>query len=79
MDFGPVVSVTSFDHVEETVEHANATLYGLNASVWTDNEALGRSIAERVRCGTMTINDAYLAGWTSGRTQGAPESTTAWP
>lgn len=63
--FGPLVSLSPFDHVDEAVERANATPFGLNASVWTDDEARGRSIAERIRCGTVTINDAYLAGWTS--------------
>lgn len=63
--FGPVVSVAPFDHVDEAIERANATPYGLNASVWTDDEDRGRSIAERIGCGTVTINDAYLAGWTS--------------
>ncbi|MFC7224134.1 aldehyde dehydrogenase family protein [Halalkalicoccus sp. GCM10025322] len=47
------------------VERANATPYGLNASVWTDDEDRGRSIAQRIRCGMVTVNDAYFAGWTS--------------
>lgn len=63
--FGPVVSVVPFDHVDEAVERANATPYGLNASVWTNDEDRGRSIAQRIRCGTVTVNDAYFAGWTS--------------
>ncbi|MFD6389063.1 succinic semialdehyde dehydrogenase [Nocardia sp. NPDC060259] len=63
--FGPVVSIYSFGDVDEAVERANATAYGLNASVWTRNGAEGRAVAARVRAGTVNVNDAYAAAWGS--------------
>ena len=63
--FGPVVAVYRFDSVDEAVERANATPYGLNASIWTRDTALGRRIATRLRCGTVNVNEAYAAAWAS--------------
>jgi succinate-semialdehyde dehydrogenase/glutarate-semialdehyde dehydrogenase len=57
--FGPVVAVAPFEDVDEAVELANATDYGLNASLWTEDEAFGRRVARRVRAGTVNVNDAY--------------------
>ena len=39
--FGPVVSVYPFDSEDEAVERANATRYGLNASIWTRDTVRG--------------------------------------
>ncbi len=56
--FGPVGAVMPFDDVEEAVRLANATRYGLSASVWTRDVNAAHSIAARVRAGTVWIN-----GW----------------
>ncbi|MFF4342928.1 succinic semialdehyde dehydrogenase [Kitasatospora sp. NPDC001540] len=63
--FGPVVSIYAFRHVEEAIARANATPYGLNASVWTRNGALGRAVAARVHAGTVNVNEAFAAAWGS--------------
>ncbi|MEU6458976.1 succinic semialdehyde dehydrogenase [Streptomyces sp. NPDC047065] len=63
--FGPVVSVHSFRDVEEAIARANATPYGLNASVWSGNGARGRAVAARVRAGTVNVNEAFAAAWGS--------------
>ena len=65
--FGPVVSVYRFADEDEAVERANATPYGLNASVWTRNGAHGRRIAARLRAGTVNVNEAYAATYGSVR------------
>ena len=63
--FGPVVALYEFDTINEAVERANATPYGLNASVWTRDTALGHRVATRLRCGTVNVNEAYAAAWGS--------------
>src|SRR4029079_5194176 len=63
--FGPVVSVYKFDSVNEAVERANATTYGLNASVWTRDTAKGRRLATRLQAGTVNVNEVYSATWAS--------------
>jgi succinate-semialdehyde dehydrogenase/glutarate-semialdehyde dehydrogenase len=63
--FGPVVAVYRFESNHEAIERANATRYGLNASIWSRDAELARRMATRVECGTVTVNDTYVAGWAS--------------
>jgi succinate-semialdehyde dehydrogenase/glutarate-semialdehyde dehydrogenase len=63
--FGPVVAVYKFDTANEAIERANATPYGLNASVWTRDTAKGRRLATRIQAGTVNVNEAYGATWGS--------------
>ncbi|WP_280236070.1 succinic semialdehyde dehydrogenase [Nocardia cyriacigeorgica] len=63
--FGPVVSIYPYDDVEDAIALANATPYGLNASVWSRNGARGRAVAARLHAGTVNVNDAYAAAWGS--------------
>jgi succinate-semialdehyde dehydrogenase / glutarate-semialdehyde dehydrogenase len=63
--FGPVVSVYTFATEEEAIARANATHYGLNASVVTRDVRHGRRIAARLQAGTVNINEGYAAAWGS--------------
>ncbi|MEU9709607.1 succinic semialdehyde dehydrogenase [Streptomyces sp. NPDC047967] len=63
--FGPVVSIHTYRDVDEAVALANATSYGLNASVWSRNGARGRAVAARVHAGTVNVNEAFAAAWGS--------------
>ncbi len=63
--FGPVVSVYSFATDDEAVALANASPYGLNASVWTRNARRGIELARRIRSGAVNVNEAYGAAWGS--------------
>jgi succinate-semialdehyde dehydrogenase/glutarate-semialdehyde dehydrogenase len=67
--FGPVAAVCRCDSVDEMVERANDTTYGLNASVWTSNARSGRQVAARLQAGTVNVNEAYAATFGSA---GAP-------
>ena len=55
--FGPLLPVVPFIDVDEAIKIANATPYGLSASVWTSNVRRGRKIAMRVQAGSVLIND----------------------
>jgi succinate-semialdehyde dehydrogenase/glutarate-semialdehyde dehydrogenase len=63
--FGPLVSIYRFGSDDEAVELANATRYGLNASVWSRSSRRGRDLAARLRAGTVNVNEAYAAAWGS--------------
>ncbi|MEZ5312554.1 MAG: succinic semialdehyde dehydrogenase [Thermoanaerobaculia bacterium] len=63
--FGPIVSVYPFESNHDAVERCNSSRYGLNASIWSRDAELARRTATRLECGTVTINDTYVAGWAS--------------
>jgi acyl-CoA reductase-like NAD-dependent aldehyde dehydrogenase len=54
--FGPVAVILPFKDTDEAVRLANDTAYGLAANVWCDDPVLARSVAQRVRAGTVWIN-----------------------
>jgi aldehyde dehydrogenase (NAD+) len=53
--FGPVATVTTYDNDEEAIELANATVYGLSATVSGDPHKAA-DVAPRLRAGMVTIN-----------------------
>lgn len=55
--FGPVAPVTTFSNDAEAIALANATQYGLTASVQTADAERGRVIAEQIRAGMVHVND----------------------
>ncbi|WP_027256168.1 aldehyde dehydrogenase [Leisingera aquimarina] len=54
--FGPVLSVIPFDSEEEAVAMANDSIYGLAASVWTDNLSRACRVADKLQVGTVSVN-----------------------
>jgi aldehyde dehydrogenase (NAD+)/phenylacetaldehyde dehydrogenase len=54
--FGPVLSVLTFEDVEEALALANRTVYGLAAGIWTRDIGKAIRTARAVRAGTVWIN-----------------------
>ncbi|MDQ3199653.1 MAG: aldehyde dehydrogenase [Verrucomicrobiota bacterium] len=54
--FGPVVTITPFNHEDEVIGYANDTEYGLASSVWTQNLNRAHRVAERIQTGTVWVN-----------------------
>jgi acyl-CoA reductase-like NAD-dependent aldehyde dehydrogenase len=54
--FGPVMSVIRFKTESEAVAMANASSYGLQASVWSDNLNRAHRVARALRAGTVHVN-----------------------
>jgi gamma-glutamyl-gamma-aminobutyraldehyde dehydrogenase len=54
--FGPVLSVVTFDSLDEAVALANDTVYGLAASVWSADLSTAHETARRLRAGTVWVN-----------------------
>jgi len=54
--FGPVLSVIPFDTEEQAVTMANDSIYGLAASVWTDNLSRACRVSDKLMAGTVSVN-----------------------
>ena len=54
--FGPALPVMPFSDVEDAVERANATEFGLGGSVWAGDPVTGAGIARRLECGMAWVN-----------------------
>ena len=57
--FGPVISAMPFDSVEEVIQRANNTTYGLGAGVWTRDVSKAHQVAAAIKAGTVWVN-CYL-------------------
>ncbi len=57
--FGPVVTVERFRTEDEAVRLANDTRYGLAGGVWTSDASRAQRVAQRLRHGTVWINDFH--------------------
>ena len=54
--FGPALPVIAYRDVDDAVERANATHFGLSGSVWSGDADRAAEVAERLECGTAWVN-----------------------
>jgi aminomuconate-semialdehyde/2-hydroxymuconate-6-semialdehyde dehydrogenase len=54
--FGPVVTLQKFNDAQEALALANASEYGLAATIWTQDISLANSMAQQINCGIVWIN-----------------------
>jgi phenylacetaldehyde dehydrogenase len=54
--FGPVVTATPFSDMNEIINRANDTVYGLAAGVWTRDVKKAHAVASKLKAGTVWIN-----------------------
>jgi len=54
--FGPVAAVVRVRDADEAVDVANDSAYGLGASIWTGDAALGERLARRIEAGSVFVN-----------------------
>ncbi|RRR73431.1 MAG: aldehyde dehydrogenase [Candidatus Viridilinea halotolerans] len=58
--FGPVLAVMPYDELGEAIKIANDTMYGLAASVWSQDIQLALEVARSIRAGTVSINEHHV-------------------
>jgi acyl-CoA reductase-like NAD-dependent aldehyde dehydrogenase len=54
--FGPVLPIFGYDAIGDAVAAANATEFGLTASVWTGDDALADEVTAHLVAGTVSVN-----------------------
>jgi succinate-semialdehyde dehydrogenase/glutarate-semialdehyde dehydrogenase len=73
--FGPVMPIVAADDADHAIRLANASTYGLSASIWTGNRARGEALASRLETGAVLVNDAtYHVGAVEAPHGGEKES-----
>ncbi|RPJ77871.1 MAG: aldehyde dehydrogenase family protein, partial [Alphaproteobacteria bacterium] len=58
--FGPVVGITKFKTIEEAIQLANNSKYGLAGAIWSKDNAVAHQIATQLEAGTVWINEYHL-------------------
>jgi aldehyde dehydrogenase (NAD+) len=58
--FGPVISALPFDSLEDVIERANATPYGLAAGVFTRNVGKAHRVSAALRAGSVWVNTYHV-------------------
>jgi acyl-CoA reductase-like NAD-dependent aldehyde dehydrogenase len=58
--FGPTLPIMRVADVEQAVQLANDSTYGLQASVWTSDVKRGEALARRIEAGVVCVNDAQM-------------------
>lgn len=54
--FGPVIPVLKYDTIDEVVARANASEFGLGATIWTRDTGRGIELAKRIDSGVVWVN-----------------------
>ncbi len=54
--FGPVFAIETFETIDEAIEMANDTEYGLQASVWSENINDIKKLTKGIRAGVISVN-----------------------
>jgi len=60
--FGPALPIVAVNSMDEAIERANDSIYGLGASVWTKDLGRAKKAAMELQAGTVLINSLYGAG-----------------
>jgi acyl-CoA reductase-like NAD-dependent aldehyde dehydrogenase len=80
--FGPVLPILSYREVDEAVSRANATQFGLGASVWGTDVERATQIARQIDAGTVWVNQhvslTHKAPFTGAKSSGIGLASGRW-
>ena len=63
--FGPVVAIHRFDGEADAIAAANASAFGLNASIFSGSRRRARAVADHIDAGSVNINEGYRGSFGS--------------
>jgi succinate-semialdehyde dehydrogenase / glutarate-semialdehyde dehydrogenase len=63
-----VTSVYTYETLDEAVEMANDTDYGLNASIWSSDLEAAEAVGRRIHAGNVNVNDSLACSYASKAT-----------
>lgn len=55
--FGPVIPIIKYQEVEEAIQYANDSIYGLRASIWTSDREKAIALADQIQAGAVFHNN----------------------
>lgn len=58
--FGPIMPIMAFSTVDDAIQLANDTPYGLSAAVFAESTDIAQSVGQQIQAGAISINDAGL-------------------
>ncbi len=58
--FGPVLSAMPYDSLDDVINNANDTIYGLSAGIWTRDISKAHQVAARLKAGTVWVNCFHI-------------------
>ena len=74
--FGPVLSIMPYDNVEQAIERANDTVYGLASYIQAKDIEKAREASRRMRSGNVYINYPV---WDAGAAVRRLQAVRQWP
>jgi|TARA_B100000519_G_C14260860_1_gene447833 acyl-CoA reductase-like NAD-dependent aldehyde dehydrogenase len=60
--FGPIIPIIVYDDIDDAVNRANASIYGLGGSVWGRDTEAAVAVANRVEAGMVWVNEIHTQG-----------------
>jgi acyl-CoA reductase-like NAD-dependent aldehyde dehydrogenase len=57
--FGPILPLLRFTDIDDVIQRANHSEYGLGGSVWCRNESQAMEVASRLSAGTVWVNEIH--------------------
>ena len=55
--FGPILPIIKYSDIEDAIQRANRSNFGLGGSIWSNDLVMAKQLASRLECGTAWVND----------------------